>query len=167
MRDQRGLTLVELLVAMAIVSVLAAVLLVELSGYVAKARVDRAMADLAAMRAVCAAWAADEGQGYYPVADSSAAGQPYYVNAVFQRHGIRWTWDADGISDPWGSPYRYSSFGTPVDPNQGFVIQSPGPDRRFDTADDIWCSNLRPPTQGGTIEPPVNPGSLSYSKLVR
>jgi len=114
------------------------------------------MSDLATMRSICEDWAATEGEGYYPVADRSAEGQPYYVNNVFQKHGIKWTWDENGISDPWGSPYRYSSIGTPISTDQHFIIQSPGPDKRFDTGDDIWCSDLRPPTQGGTIEPPVN-----------
>ncbi|WP_051276046.1 prepilin-type N-terminal cleavage/methylation domain-containing protein [Desulfovirgula thermocuniculi] len=151
-RNHKGFTLVELLVVVAIIGILAAVMLPRLLGYTNQARVSRAMGDIASMRSVVEAWAANEGAGYYPAPDNSAAGG---VGQVLQARGIKWTGGADGVKDPWGTPYRYGTADVNGVANQAYLIQSAGPDKQFGTADDVWASSSTAPVQSGT--PDVTP----------
>lgn len=144
-RNQKGFTLVELLVVVAIIAILAAVLMPRLLGYTNQARVSRAQSDLASMRSIVEAWAANEGQGYYPAADNTADGG---IAKVLQAKGVKWG-SADGIKDPWGTPYQYQ---TALDANntadQHYLIVSCGPNKTRGDDDDIYCSDNASPTQG-------------------
>lgn len=145
-RNEKGFTLVELLVVVAIIAILAAVLLPQLMGYTTKARVSRTMSDLATMRSVVEAYCADEGKGSYPAPDNTAT-NPNGIAAVLVAHGVKWTGDATGIKDPWGSPYSYDA------PTTGsnylsFILVSPGPDKTVGSPDDVYCTNQQAPVQG-------------------
>ncbi|MEW5936165.1 MAG: type II secretion system protein, partial [Bacillota bacterium] len=87
MRNQKGFTLVELLVVVAIIAILAGVLLPQLMGYTTKARESRAMSDLATMRSILEAYCADEGKGSYPKPDNTADDG---IAKVLQAHGVKW-----------------------------------------------------------------------------
>lgn len=102
-----GFTMTELLVSVAIITILAVVLLPRLMGYTERARYARAVQDLISMSTVVQAYVADEGQGRYPV-NSNDPSVSSSIAAVMQKHGIKWTGDADGITDPWGRPYYYA-----------------------------------------------------------
>lgn len=104
---KRGFTLVELLVVVAIVALLAAVLVPRLTSYTEKAREARAAEDIHTLRTIIESYAADEGQGQYPI-NSNDPTVPNSIAAVMQKHGIKWTGDASGITDPWGKPYYYA-----------------------------------------------------------
>lgn len=146
-RNRKGFTLVELLVVVAIIAILSATLLPRLLGYTNQARVSRAMGDIASMRSIVEAYAANEGQGYYPAPDE--------VGNVLQAKGIKWTGGQDGIKDPWGTAYKYGTADDNGVANQAYLIQSAGPDRSFGTADDVWASSSSAPVQSGT--PDVTP----------
>ncbi len=149
-RNQKGFTLVELLVVVAIIAILAAVLLPRLLGYTNNARVSRAKSDLASMRSVVEAYAANEGNGYYPIADNTADGG---IAKVLQAKGIKWTGDADGVKDPWGTPYQYKTAPDASNtPDQHYLIISAGPNKNPGDADDSYCGDSTSPTQG---EPPA------------
>jgi len=154
LKDSRGFTLVELIVVVAIIAVLAGVLMPRLLGYTNQARVSRTMGDIAAMRSIIEAYAANEGQGYYPKADNTSDDG---VAKILQAKGIKWTGGTDGVKDPWGTPYEYMTF---KDENsverQGYLIRSAGPDRKSGTADDVWATNTSAPVQSGT--PDQDPG---------
>lgn len=148
--DEKGFTLIELLVVVAIIAILAAALLPRLLGYTDKARVSRALGDLAAMQSVIEVYAADEGKGYYPAADNNAGDG---IAQVLQDKGIKWTGGLDGVRDPWDEPYTYGTAGTPG--RTEYLIRSTGPDRQAGTNDDVWASSKSAPVQGGT--PDVTP----------
>ncbi|MDI7249978.1 MAG: type II secretion system protein GspG, partial [Bacillota bacterium] len=122
-------------------------------------RASRAMSDLATMRGIVEAYAADEGKGSYPAPDNTADNG---IAAVLKAHGVNWTGGTDGIKDPWGSPYWYDA------PLTGsnylkFILVSPGPDKSVGTADDIYCTNTRAPVTGNpnAADPPLVTGVQS------
>lgn len=150
-RNQRGFTLVELLVVVAIIAILSAVLLPRLLGYTNQARVSRAMSDLASMRSIVEAYAANEGQGYYPTADNSADGG---VAKVLQAKGVAWATQANPVKDPWGTGYRYQTAPSASGvADQHYMVQSAGPDRSFGTNDDVYCTDTVSPRQADQNNP--------------
>jgi len=106
-KKSKGFTLVELLVVVAVLAVLAAVLLPRFLPFTERARQARAAEDVHTMRTIVEIWAADEGNGSYPTPsnDPNEEGSMAYV---MKKHGIDWTGDDTGVSDPWGNPYYYS-----------------------------------------------------------
>lgn len=138
-RDNRGFTLVELLVVVGIISVLAAVLVPRMTGYAERARVSRAMSDLATMKSIIEADRAGDVSDSYPSTTE--------IGGVLQAQGVNWTGDDEGIKDPWGSAYYYYVSGD----GKSFILASPGPDTKLSTAqerkDDVYCTETKAPTQ--------------------
>lgn len=141
----RGFTLVELLVVVAILAVLAAALLPKFLGYTDRAREARTMADLSTMKSIVEIYAADEGEGAYPVDEENDADYATLgIGAVLTAKGVSWTDDATGIVDPYSNGYAYQYDAA----NDRYIIASPGKDGAFKTADDIYVTDSDQPTMG-------------------
>jgi general secretion pathway protein G len=100
----KGFTLVELLVVVAILAILAAILLPKFLGYADRSREATAMKDIRSMCTVVEAFAATDGN--YPEA-SLDTDNPRSIASIMQSKGVNWTGDATGKTDPWGNPYYY------------------------------------------------------------
>jgi type II secretion system protein G len=127
-KKQKGFTLVELLVVVAIIAVLAAILLPRFLGYTDKAREAQTMKDIRSMCTVVEAFTATDGN--YPEA-SLDTDNPRSIASVMQSKGIKWTGDDNGVVDPWKNPYYYDLT------KDYYCIASPGKDGVLNTADDI------------------------------
>jgi general secretion pathway protein G len=148
LKNRKGFTLVELLVVVAIIAILAAALVPRLLGYTDRARQARAMSDLGTMKTVIETYTADEGNGVYPVPDSTAANAANYVGTVLKNGGINWTGDQTGVKDPWGHPYYYNLVKDTNDNITGYIILSPGKDGELNTEDDVYTTDSVQPTVG-------------------
>jgi type II secretion system protein G len=129
-KKQKGFTLVELLVVVAILAILAAILLPRFLGYTDKAREAQTMKDIRSMCTVVEAFTATDGN--YPEA-SLDTDNPRSIASIMQSKGIKWTGDETGVVDPWKNPYYYDLVG------DYYCIASPGKDGILNTSDDI-CS---------------------------
>jgi len=144
-KKNKGFTLVELLVVVAILAILAAALLPKFLGYTDRARESRTMADLSTMKSIVEIYTADEGQGAYPVDEENDADYATLgIGAVLTDKGVNWS-DADGgIIDPYSNGYAYQYDAD----NDKYIIASPGKDGAFATADDIYVTDSDQPTIG-------------------
>jgi prepilin-type N-terminal cleavage/methylation domain-containing protein len=129
-KKQKGFTLVELLVVVAILAVLAAILLPRFLGYTDKAREAQTMKDIRSMCTVVEAFTATDGN--YPEA-SLDTDNPRSIASIMQSKGIKWTGDDNGVVDPWKNPYYYDLT------DDYYCVASPGKDGILSTSDDI-CS---------------------------
>jgi general secretion pathway protein G len=161
-RGQEGFTLVELLVVVAIIAVLAAVLVPRLTGYGNSARISRTMGDLATMRSIIEAYSANEGKGSYPT-PSNEETDPASVAAVLRLRGVKWTGDGSGIKDPWGMAYKYDATSDGGSNYIEYVIVSAGPDKDYNTEDDIYTSGGQTPAEG---MPDPAPGTTAVDSAI-
>ncbi|SHF43369.1 general secretion pathway protein G [Caldanaerobius fijiensis DSM 17918] len=143
--NNRGFTLVELLVVVAIIAILAAVLVPRLLGYTDRARQARAMSDLGTMKTVIETYTADQGQGVYP---SIKTTDQNYVGTILKNGGINWTGDTNGVKDPWGYPYYYTVSAPDTNGNVHYIIVSPGKDGKLGSTDDVYTTDSVQPTVG-------------------
>jgi type II secretion system protein G len=127
-KKQKGFTLVELLVVVAILAILAAILLPKFLGYADKAREAQTMKDIRSMCTVVEAFTATDGD--YPEA-SLDTDNPRSIASIMQSKGVNWTGDATGKTDPWGNPYYYDVV------DDYYCIASAGKDGTLNTSDDI------------------------------
>jgi prepilin-type N-terminal cleavage/methylation domain-containing protein len=135
---QAGLTLIEIMIAVAILAIISAIAIPLYQGYLTEARYGTAMKDIRQMQLILDDLAADdnldnavEPAGYTEGADISV----YTSNA-----GVTCDPAAAGVGplwlDPWGQDYRYQRVAGSQNP-QVFELRSAGPDATYDNADDF------------------------------
>lgn len=112
-RDRLGFTLMEVLVAVAILVVLASVSAVAVLSYLENAKKDRAKSDLQTLTDACKSFKMRN--DYFPSTLQELLAPPNGERPYLET--------ADSIIDPWGNPYQY-------DPNGA---QNAG------LRPDIWC----------------------------
>lgn len=136
------------MIVVLIMAILAVSVVPKLLVYQRDARVSRACTELASFRLVVETFASGPGNGRYPRCSNDLS-DPHSVAALMCEKGIRWG-GSDGTRDPWGNPYRY--YTAPLVPVPfyplSYAFVSAGPDGRFDTADDVWTTDWKPPVQG-------------------
>ncbi|MEW6447054.1 MAG: prepilin-type N-terminal cleavage/methylation domain-containing protein [Bacillota bacterium] len=129
--DERGFTLIELMVVLVIIGILVALLLVRLTGRTDPARERAAMSDLRTMKSVIEVYYADNGE--LPGASN--------IEAVMKDGGINWS--NPGTRDPWGKGYGYKKIDA-----DSYILISKGKDKNKNTADDIYATEIDKPTVG-------------------
>ncbi|MBE0467600.1 MAG: prepilin-type N-terminal cleavage/methylation domain-containing protein [Candidatus Desulforudis sp.] len=93
-RNERGFTLIELMVVVAIIAVLAAIALPRFTGQADKARESAVLAELRSMKAVVEIHYAETGK--LPTPDE--------IQTVMNEDGINW----GDLVNPWGEEYPYN-----------------------------------------------------------
>lgn len=126
-------TLMEMLVVIAILGLLVGTVAVSMQGHLARSRVSAAKIEMAKITE-----ALDSYDGVYsrfPTAEEGLeilTGPSGKVEEQFIASGE--------FKDPWGTPYEYV---IPGPNNKPYELISAGPDRQFETEDDLSSSNIR------------------------
>ena len=102
--DERGLTLVELLVVLVILGLIAAFAVPRVMTFLGGARQDTAGIQVKRLSSVVELYALDIGQ--YPATNDGLDALVRAPQGVVQWRGP-YLDNADALSDPWGNPYQY------------------------------------------------------------
>ncbi len=131
-RNQKGFTLVELMVVVVILGVLAALVIPTLSGQIDKAKINRTYADMKSIQNALQLHFADNNQ--YPAATGTAV-------PALPNYGL-----ATIPTDAWGQPFYYETV-TVAGRRTEYNLYSSGPNGTFDGAnsDDLAATHLRGP----------------------
>jgi general secretion pathway protein G len=107
-RDERGFTLIEVMVVIVILSILAAIIVPRIMDRPDKARMVKAQADIRALESALNLYRLDNHN--YPTTDEG-------LEALVQKPADAPSWKEGGYidrmpKDPWGKPYQYLNPGT-------------------------------------------------------
>jgi len=123
--DNRGFTLIELVVVVVIVGILAAVTVPQFVKHTENAKIKAAMADITSIKTVIDLYISETGA---PPADTD-------IENVLNDAGINW----NSLTDPWGVKYKYA-----LKSDDDYEISSTGPNGTT-SSDDITASKSSPP----------------------
>jgi general secretion pathway protein G len=118
---EAGFTLLELLVALGILVLLAAVVGPQVAGYLSRARTDTARVQLSAIASAVELYALDNGGYPRPEAGLKALVEPPAASTRWRGPYLA---KPEGLVDPWGRPYLYRVPGR----NRAFEVYSLGRD---------------------------------------
>ncbi len=136
-KNQKGFTLIEIMVVLVILSILAAIMIPKIMSRPEEARITKAKQDIRALTSALHLYKLDNYA--YPTTDQG-------LEALIEKPTIEpipAKWVSGGYlerltDDPWGKPYQYLSPGI-----HGVIdIFSSGPDGENDTQDDIGSWNI-------------------------
>ncbi len=136
LRRQTGFTLVELMIVVAILSLIAAIAIPMYDGYVLEARYGAAQQDIGQIQLILDDLASDE-----DLAAIEPGGYSNTVLGVYTGAGGRLVLEDPNTTpagtrrweDPWGGIYRYQR---PAANSQNYLLFSQGPDSS-DSSDDV------------------------------
>lgn len=118
---ERGLTLFELLVVLAIIALLATIIAPRVIGYLGRAKSDVARSQLASLSTSVELFYFDLGR--YPTKEEGLAALLSAPQGASNWRGP-YLKEASGLNDPWGRPYGYE----PDAPNEKFRVYTLGRD---------------------------------------
>jgi len=143
-RNERGFTLIELMVVVIIIGILAAIAIPPINKQTDKAKIKRAVSELIKMKTVIDIYYAEHGTVPKAV---TATTDNANIGYVLQQAGIQFTGTAGGLMDPWNHAYVYS-----VDSDTSltaYKVICKGPDGTINNgADDIYIDKDHNPTEG-------------------
>jgi prepilin-type N-terminal cleavage/methylation domain-containing protein len=135
---QAGLTLIEIMIAVAILAIISAIAIPVYQGYLTEARYGTAMKDIRQMQLILDDLAFDNqlDDAVEPGTYTEGADIDVYTSST----GVSCDPAADGVGpkwlDPWGQSYRYQRVAGSQNP-QVFELRTAGPDATYDNADDF------------------------------
>ena len=136
MTKQTGLTLIEIMIAVAILAILSAIAVPLYQGYVVEARYGTALKDIRQMQVILDDLALENSLAAIEPTGYSAGDN---VNVYTNDSGIQVAASTPAGTrpwrDPWGNIYRYRRTAGTANP-QVYELRSAGPDGSFDNADD-------------------------------
>lgn len=131
-RNERGFTLIELMVVLIIIGILAAIAIPLMSKQTDKAKIKRAVSELKSMKTIVDIYMTDpavNAAGVAPAATAADLGKVLSENGVTQ------------LTDPWGNGYIYVRG---ADPFKTYILYSTG---STDAGDEIRVTNATNPEE--------------------
>ena len=122
MQDEKGFTLLEILVVMSILSMLAVLSGLQMTGYLNSSKVKTAKLQLDQLQTALTVYQLDTGQ--YPQGDNALRALLQNENAIDGWNGPYLSKE-EALKDPWGAPIRYEQ-----DETGGYKLLSLGKDQK-------------------------------------
>ena len=124
--NNRGFTLIEIMVVVIIIGILAAVATVKISGQANIARIAATRASIAQIKTAINMYEVNLGSWPNNLQDLVIGGDKDYPGPFLEEEEVP--------KDGWGNDFKYEI----RDEGKRVRVTSPGKDGRFDTDDDLW-----------------------------